>query len=503
MKPSEILVIDDDLADFRPGLEQALRGHRMRFAYTGGEGLRELANNAQIALVLLDIKMPQEFATNAMREGIEVLKRIKAEQPRVPVIMLTVLNEIDLVVEAIQLGAFHYITKPIDRDKLRDAVARALENTQLKTEVANLRRARDAVLQVNAAPAAKGGHFHGLIGQHPLMRALYARVERAARFDDMSVVLLGESGSGKDLVAHAIHACSPRARGPFVAVNCGGLPESVLESVLFGHAEGAFTDARAAREGLFQRSHGGTLFLDEIGDMPHALQVKILRAIENGEITPVGGAPVPVDVRIVCATHRDLTQLRDEGTFREDLFYRIWDIPLALPTLRDRKEDIPLLAAHFLAACRAKNGIACAIDEPAVAALAEYDWPGNVRELSSVLRRMAVFAERGRITAEQTRECLRLGPSPEKPALPTTPDVDTPHPLPHSAVPEEEAYPEIADPTEYCRLYGEIALTGHLQRAVAETGNIREAMALLGTPESKYDAFRKWMQRLKVKARKR
>ncbi|MFP4502235.1 MAG: sigma-54-dependent transcriptional regulator [Candidatus Hydrogenedentota bacterium] len=546
MSTAEILIIDDDLGDFKPGLQQALRGHTLRFAYSGGQGLKELEANTNIALVLLDIKMPAELAADDMREGVEVLKRIKADYPDVPVIMLTVLNEIDLVVEAVQAGAFHYITKPIDRDKLRDAVARALENTQLKAEVATMRRARDAMLQVNTGPAAACGTFHGLIGKHPLMHELYARIERAASFDDMSIVILGESGAGKDLAARAIHACSPRAQGPFVAVNCGAIAESVLDAELFGHEKGAYTGAEEAGEGLFQRAHGGTLFLDEIGDMPHALQVKLLRAIESGEITPVGGKPVPIDVRFVCATHRNLTQLRDAGTFREDLFYRIWDIPLTLPPLRERREDIPELAAHFLEECKKRNGIQCTISPEAIAALTEYDWPGNVRELSATLRRMVVFAENGRITEAQVRRALHIedkggtrepagnyvgeggndrtpedvpsvpeyaaqGPpskgvarnepgdvgSPLGPvsARATDPDRQGSNPLP-------DEYPEITDLAEYCRLYGEIALTEILTRAVEEGGGVREAMALLGTPEEKYDAFRKWLQRLGVKVRK-
>ena len=508
---TEILIIDDDLGEFKPGLQQALRGYPLRFAESGEEGLRQLGECPRIGVVLLDIKMPPHFAKDEGLEGLEVLKRIRQEYPALPVIMLTVLTDIDLVVEAIQEGAFHYITKPIDRDKLRGAVARATENVQLKERVDGLNRARDALLRVHTGPAKRRSHFHGMIGSHPLMRELYARIERAAPFEDMNVVFLGESGAGKDLAARAIHACSPRAQRPFVAVNCAAIAESVLEAELFGHEKGAFTGADEARQGLFRRADGGTLFLDEIGEMSPALQTKLLRAIENREITPLGGAPTPVDVRIVCATNRDLSAAKDDGRFREDLFYRIWDIPVTLPPLRGRKADIPKLVLHFLNDCATRNHVDCDITRGAVGALTEYDWPGNVRELAAVVRRMVVFATDGCITEKQVRQTLGLaaGTSPEPEVL--LKDIAAEPAEPEEAPAQAAAdispacaageLPEIADITEFRRIHGEIVLTEVITRAIQEGGNARAAMTLLGMPEDKYDAFRKWLQRLGIKVR--
>ena len=507
---SEILIIDDNLGPFEPGLRQALRGHRLHLAYSGPEGLDCLDAHPEIEVVLLDIMMPPELADTEEREGLEVLARIQETRPDVPVIMLTALEAVDTVVDAIQGGAFHYITKPIDRDKLRGAVERASETARLRHQVTALARAKEAVLTVRTGHPKARDRFHDLIGAHPLMLDLYEQIERAARFDDMNVVILGETGAGKDLVARALHACSPRgAKGkPFVAENCAALAESVLEAELFGYEKGAFTGADHAREGLFARANGGTLFLDEIGEMSPALQTKLLRAIENHEVRPVGGSPIPVDVRVVCATHRDLTAAKDEGTFREDLYYRIWDIPLSLPPLRARKEDIPLLARHFIADCAAHNDLTCSIDRAAERALLEHDWPGNVRELAATLRRLVVFAHGGRITGPLVRDCLGLGPAPEHeehdepaeafgsgpsetPAEPATPADDT----------EMTAFPKVDDIAAYKRQFGERRLRQLLERAVREGGGARGALELLGMPESRYAGLRKWLQRLGVQVR--
>ena len=499
---SDILIIDDDLGEFKPGVQQALRGHGLHFALSGAEGLEALEKHPGISLVLLDIKMPPAFAPDEAREGLEVLKRIKAAYPAVPVIMLTVLTEIDLVVEAVQEGAFHYITKPPDRDKLREAVARALENQTLKQRVKEMNRARDALLTVHSGRTKARDNFHGIIGRHPLMRALYHQIERAAKFEDMNVVILGESGAGKDLAAEAIHACSPRRNAPFVAINCAALAETVLEAELFGHEKGAFTGADESRRGLFQQADGGTLFLDEIGEMSPALQAKLLRAIEKKEVTPVGGTLQKVDVRIVCATNRDLAAAKDTGAFREDLFYRIWDIPLTLPPLRERKEDIPALVKHFLKDCNEKNHLSCEMEPGAMSAFVEHDWPGNVRELASATRRMVVFADGGRISEEQARACVGLpaGTMPEGGGSPNVPDTPSEEAMTDAAE-VETGYPEVTDLGEYRRIHGEIALKTLLERALREAGNARGAMALLGMPDDRYDAFRKWLQRLGLKVR--
>ena len=503
---TEILVIDDDLGPFQPGLQHALRGHRLHLAFSGEEGLEVLAKNPKVACVLLDMMMPAHFADDEQREGIEVLKRLRQARPDLPVIMLTVLKDVDLVVEAMKEGAYHYITKPIDRDKLRETVARATENRHLKERVSSMSRARDAMLKVEgAAPEARDG-FHGMVGRHPLMQELYSRIDRVARFDDMNVVILGETGAGKDLAAKAIHECSPRSKGPFVAVNCGAVAESVLESELFGHEKGAFTGADAPREGLFVRAHEGTLFLDEIGDMPPLLQVKLLRAIENKEVTPVGGKARDVDVRIVCATHRDFMTLKDEGKFREDLYFRIWDLPISVPPLRKRREDIPLLVDHFLRRLGDQYGMECSIAPDALALLAARDWPGNVRELHSFVRRLLVFAEKGRIVAADVYRQLD-----EQPPDHVTEDPDEP---PHGSDPmgtgttakgneddENGEYPEIDDMTEFRRIHGEVALKRILVRAVREGGSAKAAMALLGMPQERYEMFRQWLHRLDISVR--
>ncbi len=512
----EILVIDDDVVDFKPGLEHALRGYRLHWAESGKNGLETLEGNPEISLVLLDIKMPPHFAKIEHREGVEVLKRIKDDYPDLPVIMLTVLTDVELVVEAIQAGAFHYITKPLDRDKLRDTVRRATENVELKRQVGSLSRARDAVLSVHTGPRVKkGSRFQGMIGAHPLMKQLYSHIERAAQFDDMNIVILGETGSGKDLAARAIHQCSARRKKPYIAVNCASFPETVLDSELFGHEKGAFTGAESAHEGLFRQASGGTLFLDEIGEMSPALQSKLLRAIENQEVRPVGGKPVKVDVRLVCATHRDLAAAKEEGDFRADLYYRIWDIPITIPGLRERPEDIPLLVRHFLDASSARNNIACSITPEALAALAEHDWPGNVRELASTVRRLAVFAKEGVISEAQVRNTLGLAPGTAKPSeAPPQADAE-PAPEPETkpttlsvktaasseSAPAPEDYPEIEDLGEFRRIHGEIRLKQVLERAIREGGNARAAMALLAMPDDRYDVFRKWLQRLDISVR--
>ena len=506
---TEILIIDDHLGPFKPGLQHALRGYVLRFALKGSEGLEQLEHHPDIALVLLDINMPAEFADDEMREGIEVLKQIKAKYADLPVIMLTVLTDIDLVVEAIQEGAFHYITKPIDRDKLRETVRRATENRELKQQVHSMNRARDALFRVHSTAPTKRTQFCGMLGGHPLMQELYARIERAALFEDMNVVLLGESGSGKDLAARAIHASSPRAKKPFLAVNCAAIAESVLESELFGHEKGAFTGADEARPGLFRQADGGTFFLDEIGAMSPALQTKLLRAIESHEVTPVGGTPVTVDVRIVCATNQDLVAAKEEGKFRPDLYYRIWDIPLTLPPLRSRKEDLPMLVGHFLEDCARRNRLSCTLGPGALDALQEHDWPGNIRELAAVVRRMAVFAEGGHITEDLVRCTLGLPCAPaateEKARVRETTGPSEAEAASAPAPATEDAtggLPAIEDIAEYRRVHGEIKLKAVLQRAIEEGGSARAAMALLAMPEERYDAFRKWLQRLGIKVRK-
>jgi len=505
---SDILIVDDDLGEYKAGLQQALRGNTLRFAFSGEEGLELLAKYPTIEVVLLDVKMPACFAQDEEREGIEVLKRIKTAYADIPVIMLTVLTHVDLVVEAIQLGAYHYITKPIDRDRLRDAVGRATENRHLRTQVINLTKTRDAILRVQTGGAKKHGVFCGIVGSHPLMQQLYAQIERAAPYEGMNIVILGETGSGKDLVARAIHACSPRASKPFETVNCAAIAESVLDAELFGHEKGSFTGAEVTREGLFRRASGGTLFLDEIGDMSMALQSKVLRAVENKEITPVGGKTERVDVRIVCATNKDLTQAKDDGDFREDLYYRICEIPLVLPPLQDRKEDIPALVKCFLKEWNMAYKSHVTITPDAVKALGEFNWPGNVRELRSRVHYLAVFAANEIINAEQVQGNAQ-DDSPSYEYLAAAPQIGAESLLESETAgcedpefsPCDGEYPVVSDLAQYRRVHGEVQLRGLLVRALRKGGGAREAMSLLGMPADRYDAFRKWLQRLGIQVR--
>ena len=511
---TDILIIDDEADDFVTGLQHALRDYQVHLARSGREALARLVENPEIAAVLLDIKMPPDFANVETREGVEVLKRLKEERPDLPVIMLTVLTDVDLVVEAIQAGAFHYITKPIDRDKLRDTVKRATATTELQHQVRALSHARDAVLRVHTsrAGAVRNG-FHGLIGAHPLMQQLYDKIETVAGIPDIKVLLLGEPGSGKNVAARALHECSPRCGKPFAEVSCAELPPQTVDSELFGHTPGAFTGATGARKGLFVHADGGTLFLDEIGDLPIELQAKLLRVLESQELRPVGSdESVQVDVRLVCATNRDLLQELDQGTFRKDLYDRVWDMPITVPPLRARKEDIPALTHHFLDECTAKNNLRRSIEPAAVSCLAEYDWPGNVRELRQTVRRLMVFAKDERVTESQVCDALGLAPRvqpveatrPEavqvvsQDAAPAVSPAHEPQSVPHHT---EDPYPDLADMNEYRRLHGDIRFREVLLRAIREGGGARAAMALLSIPDQRYDSFRKCLQRLDIKVR--
>lgn len=525
----EILVIDDDVVDFKPGLEHALKEYELHWAANGRDGLKILSENQEIGVVLLDIKMPPDFASTEHREGMEILKRIREEYPELPVIMLTVMTDVDLVVEAIQAGAFHYIPKPLDRDKLRDTVRRALENTELKQRIDTLTQAQDAAVAVHGGPAARArSRFHDMIGAHPLMQSLYNQIERVASFDNVKVVLFGETGSGKDLAARAIHQCSERRGKPFRAVNCAAFSETVLDSELFGHEKGAFTSAESRRDGVFISANGGTLFLDEIAETSPALQSKLLRAIENGEIRPVGSdKPVKVDVRFICATNKNLVEERQKGAFREDLYYRLCELPLSIPPLRNRREDIPLLMRHFLKETKQPDALPPKIERGAMQVLMEHDWPGNVRELSSVVKKLVILAGDGKITVPLVREALNLSRSPVHPPSPPPPvekiassqrdqdvvlnprdeedgagyetDSHGLAPEPPAAVPQE--LPEIADLGEFRNTHGEIRLKQVLEQAIRDTGSARAAMEALNITENSYGSFRKWLERLEISVR--
>jgi two-component system NtrC family response regulator len=370
MKPQTVLVIDDD-ASLRRVTEYTLHeaGYRVLTAADGTEGLRLFALEKP-PVVITDIQMPS-------LSGYEVLKKIKADSPETLVIVITAFGSVERAVEAMKLGAYDYLTKPFSRDELRLTVAKALSYSGLQEENVRLRDELSARVD-----------FTHLVGISDEMQQVFDMVRRVAA-TEATVLITGESGTGKELIARAIHNGSERRGGEFVAVNCAAIPAELLESELFGHVKGAFTGAIKDRKGTFELADGGTLFLDEVGELPVELQPKLLRALQEREIEPVGGTPRRIDVRVVAATNRDLEAAMGEGTFREDLYYRLAVIPVHLPALRQRRSDIPLLVRHFLQ--KHGGGAAVSVDAAALAALTDYDWPGNVRELENAVERMLIL----------------------------------------------------------------------------------------------------------------
>ena len=369
-----ILVADDD-ATHREVLRTLLEewGYAVREA-VDGEHAVALCRKQPFDLVLMDVRMPK-------KSGLEALKEIKVHNPAVPVLIMTAFSEVAAAVEAIKSGAYDYLTKPLDFEKLKVVLRNVFAHVGLIRENATLSRSL-------AATEAQTG----MVGRSESMRALWEMVRTIAP-TDATVLITGESGTGKELVAKAVHAASRRARGPFVAVNCAALTESLLASELLGHEKGAFTGADKKHEGHFLKADGGTIFLDEIGEMPLSMQVKLLRVIQEREVLSVGGnKAVPVDVRIIAATNRDLAKEVAAGTFRQDLYYRLNVVTLALPPLRERADDIPLLAQHFMARFADKNNKNIKGFTPgAMDRLVRYAWPGNVRELENVIERASIL----------------------------------------------------------------------------------------------------------------
>ncbi|MCM2255626.1 MAG: sigma-54 dependent transcriptional regulator [Vicinamibacteria bacterium] len=310
-------------------------------------------------------------------DGIEILRHVKAASPETVVIVMTAYGSTETAVAALKLGAYDYLVKPFDVDELKIVLRNALERQRLQEE----NRILKAEFRTRAG-------LDRILGISPAMTALFEMI-RSVATTSSTVLITGESGTGKELVAKALHAQSPRQGAPFVSVNCGALTETLLESELFGHVKGAFTDAHQSRKGLFEAAHRGTLFLDEVGETTPAMQVKLLRVLQEKRIRRVGGTEeTDVDVRIIAATNRSLEQLVEEGRFREDLFYRLSVIPIRLPALRERREDIPLLAAHFLERFAREMGKGVTrLAEEALGLLQQHDWPGNVRELENVMER--------------------------------------------------------------------------------------------------------------------
>ncbi|MDB4981282.1 MAG: Two component, sigma54 specific, transcriptional regulator, Fis family [Myxococcales bacterium] len=376
-----LLVADDDgsiRSLFRAVLTRA--GHAVVAVDDGAAAIAEL-RKSDFDVVITDLIMP-----NA--DGFEVLRRSRELRPRTPVIMLTGEGSIRDCVEAMRAGAFNFLSKPIQPHDLKDVVERAL-------------RTRAAYSGAGAALALEneGRPQVALIGSSPLLRKVLDVVERVARTDG-TVLITGESGTGKEVVARLVHSSSPRAAGPFVAINCGAIPEALIESELFGHAKGSFTGATESRTGKFMQAHGGTLFLDEVGDLPLGMQVKLLRVLQEREVTPVGDNTArKVDVRIIAATNLDLEAAIHQGKFRQDLYYRLEVLPIQLPPLRDRVDDIPLLVRHFLDTANRRLATSVEMAEDAMALLRLYPWPGNVREMENLIERLVILARSSTITA--------------------------------------------------------------------------------------------------------
>jgi len=385
-----ILLIDDD-DSLRRVVEYNLHeeGYRVITAADGTSGLQAFQSQP-IDLVLTDIRMPE-------MDGLELLTRLKSMHPDLPVVILTAHGTIDSAVDAMKLGAADYLTKPFNREQLKAAVRKALEVAALTTENRYLRQV-----------VAERFSFASMIAGARVMRAVTETASRVAQ-SDTTVLLEGESGTGKELLAKAIHFHSARAKGPFVTINCGAIPEQLLESELFGHRRGSFTGAVADKQGKFEAANRGTIFLDEIGELPTLLQVKILRVLQEREIDKVGETrPIRVDVRVIAATNRDLEKMIADGAFRDDLYYRLAVVSIRVPPLRERSDDIPLLVDHFLSKYAERLGRKRSdVEKGVYSAFNLYSWPGNIRELENVIERALVLDKDGTIGLDDLPDRLR------------------------------------------------------------------------------------------------
>jgi len=408
------LLIVDDEPSARSTLALLLRkrGHRVMEADGLTASTKRLGEEV-FDLVVTDLRMPDG-------DGLDVLRAVKAHAPQTEVILLTAYAGWKTAKEAIRLGALDYFEKGEDPDELYHRIDKALAERALRRENENL---REQLRERYGLP--------GLIALSPAMHDVLDLVERVAP-TGATLLIRGESGTGKEVIAKAVHHASPRANRPFVAVNCGAVPEPLLESELFGFTRGAFTGAVASKAGLFEEAGGGTLFLDEIAEMPAALQVKLLRALQSGEIRRLGATQAStIDVRVIAATNRDLAAMIADGSFREDLYYRLNVIEVVLPPLRERREDIPALAEHFMARAAGRLGREIRLSAEALERLLRYPWPGNVRELENAIERAAILARGDAVTPEDlpphVAAGLNLGPSPALPRQTTLAETERGH----------------------------------------------------------------------------
>ena len=405
MPDTRVLVVDDERS-MRELLAIMLRqaGHEVTVA-DGGEQALEILRSGSFDLVITDLRMRKV-------DGLAVLRAAKERSPHTVVLVVTAFASTETAVEAMKLGAYDYITKPFKTDEIKLTITNALERKRLQDENTALRRQLHGERGVG-----------GFVGKSPRMLAVYDTIRKTA--DSLSTVLVtGESGTGKELVAQAIHQESSRRTGPFVSVNCGAVPETLMESELFGHVRGAFTGAVASTPGLFSAADGGSLFLDEITEVPQSVQVKLLRAVQEREIRRVGDTrDVKVDVRLIAASNRDVSKAVAEGVLREDLFYRLNVIPIHLPPLRERREDIPLLVAHFIQKISAELGKTVrGVTPEALAVLEQHRWPGNIRELENVVERALVLGSGDVVGAEALPPDLRRPPEAQEIPLEIPPE---------------------------------------------------------------------------------
>ncbi|UJS18964.1 MAG: sigma-54 dependent transcriptional regulator [Candidatus Jettenia sp.] len=393
MLNEKILVIDDD-TNILEVIQMRLRalGYHVTTAKDSKEAKKALSTTA-FNLVILDLRLAEE-------NGIQLMEEIMGCNPILPIIILTAHGSIESAVEAMSKGAYSYITKPFNNEELSILIKNALEKQRLTREIEQLR-----------SKLNEQHNFKNIITQNKKMQEIFERVIKISQ-TDCTVSIYGESGTGKEMIARAIHHNSNRSKGPFVATNCGAIPEGLLENELFGHIRGAYTDAHESKDGLFTRAEGGTVFLDEISNTSATLQIKLLRVLQEREIKPVGGSKnIKVNVRVVAASNTDLQKAVQEGIFREDLFYRIHVVPIYLPPLRERKDDIPLLANYFMTEfCKALKKDTLEFTPATLQRMALYDWPGNIRELKNKVEHATIMSNKNIITPEDMFSNIEIIP---------------------------------------------------------------------------------------------